>query len=68
MAANIKTLKDKEANIVYPQTITKAIYDLDTGQTIGDVLAGKQKKIVISTSEPTETDGEVGDIWFVIEA
>lgn len=28
---------------------------------------GKQNKIIVSTREPTEDEGEVGDIWLVIE-
>ena len=68
MAANIKTLKDKDSNIVYPQTLTTAIYDPDTGKSIGETLAGKQKTITISPSEPTSADGVDGDFWGVIES
>lgn len=35
-------------------------------QQLDTLLADKQNKITISTSEPTSSDGVDGDVWIVI--
>lgn len=38
----------------------------DVNTTLQDVLDDKQKKITVSSSEPTSSQGSNGDIWIVI--
>lgn len=45
--ASIKTLKDSTDETIYPQTLTKAVLDLNN-QTLDNLLASKAKIQIIS--------------------
>ena len=64
----------EEAPVTYEQTSNK-VTSLSSNSTdtqypsakcVYDGLATKQKSITVSSSEPTSSDGENGDIWIVI--
>lgn len=56
--AKIQTLKDKDGEIVYPQTTSEAVYDPESGNTLKDVLAGKQDTIMADNA-PIEGSSNV---------
>ena len=67
MSGNIKTLKDSNDAIVYPQTLSTAVYVPNAGKMLDAALEDKQNTITRSTSEPTSSDGVDGDFWAVYE-
>ena len=47
MSAYIKTLKDSDGNITYPQTIVSAVYDPTSGKMLHELLGGNYKIVEI---------------------
>ena len=58
MSAYIKTLKDCDGNITYPQTVINAVYDPASGKMLHDLLGGGYK-IVESLYTYTTTEAIV---------
>ena len=49
--AKVDSLKDSTGTIVYPKTVTTAVYDPDTQKTVKEIMA--EAKIILGTTQPS---------------
>lgn len=67
--AKIDDLRDRSNETIYPRTLTRAVYDLDTGEKLDSIMDKKmdKTKITISNAEADVSLMNENDIWIKYE-
>lgn len=61
----IDTLKNKLGVIIYPKTVTSAVYDKETGERLDNMLVSSSgSSVVLSSTQPSNQ--RAGDLWYQI--